>query len=116
MTMTFTVDQSGDSGTPVALASGWWLIGGRMTFSGSYVSGGETLNLQKLMAGPGGTIRRVIAMGNYRGLLPEFDKTNGKLKLFIATAPTTLAEHTAAAYNALLTASDVDASFLVKLG
>jgi hypothetical protein len=116
MAMTFTVDQSGDSATIVALAGGWWLIGGRLTFSGSYATGGETLNLQKLMAGPGGTIRRVVAMGNYRGLMPEFDKVNGKLKLWVPTAPATVAEHTAVAYDSDLTASDVDASFLVKLG
>jgi hypothetical protein len=116
MAMVFTPDVAGDSTRIVALASGWWLVGGRLTFSGSYATGGEVLNLSNIMAGPGGTIRRVIAMGNYRGLLPEYDKVNGKLKLFIATAPATVAEHTAVAYSAIVTASDIDASFLVKLG
>jgi hypothetical protein len=115
MALVFTPDQSGDSALNVALASGWHLVGGSGVFSGSYASGGETLDLAK-MFGSGGSLRRVIPIGNIRGMLPEYDKVNKKLKLFVGTAPATVAEHTAAAYDADITATAIDMAFFVKFG
>jgi hypothetical protein len=115
MAAVFTPDQSGDSALNVALASGWHIVGGSLVFSGSYSSGGETLDLMK-MFGSGGSLRRVIVLGNARGLVYEYDKANKKLKVFVGTAPATTAEHTAAAYDSDITASAIDVAFLVKLG
>lgn len=116
MAVVFTPDTSGDSALAVALASGWWLVSGTLTFSGTYPAGGEPLDLTKVI-GSGGKIRRVIAMGNYRGALPEYIKSASKLMLWFGTAVTpTQAEHAAAAYDADLLASAVDAAFLIKFG
>jgi hypothetical protein len=113
----FTPDGSGQSSRIVALAGGWWLLGGKLTFTGSYTAGGDALNLQKLMAGPGGRIRRIIALGSARGYSLEYNKTTQKLQLWVpnSTGPAT-AEHGAAAYDSDLTASDVDVGFLIKFG
>lgn len=115
MAATFTVDQSGDSALNVALASGWHLVGGSIAFSGSYSTGGESVDLTKAF-GSGGSLRRVIPLGNIRGMMPQYDKTNKKLLLFVSTAPATVAEHTAAAYDSDITASAIDVAFLVKFG
>lgn len=115
MAVIFTPDQSGDSALNVALASGWHLVGGTLTFSGSYAAGGDTVDIAKFIAS-GGSLRRVIPLGNYRGFLAEYDKTNKKLKLWVVTATGVTAEHTAIAYDTDLTASPVDVAFLVKFG
>lgn len=115
MAFVFTPDQSGDSALNVALASGWHIVGGSGAFSGSYSVGGETLDLAK-MFGSGGSLRRVIPLGNYRGFLGEYDRTNKKLKIFVVTATGVTAEHTAIAYDTDLTASVVDMAFLIKFG
>lgn len=109
MAVVFTPDQSGDSATNVALAGGWYLVAGTLTFSGSYATGGETLNIVKLIA-QASRARQVIVHGNFRGNDAEYDLTNSKLKLFSA-ANTELA---AAAYNAAITASPIRVGFLVK--
>jgi hypothetical protein len=111
MALVFAQDPSGDSARAVALASGWWLLAGTLTFSGSYATGGDTLDLSKLL-NTGGTLRRVIPLGDARGNSMEYDKTNKKLK-FYGAANTEVA---AAAYNAAMTASAVDVAFLIKFG
>lgn len=115
MALVFTPDQSGDSALNVALASGWHIVGGSALFSGSYSTGGETLDLNKFF-GSGGSLRRVMVLGNARGLGFEYDKTNKKLKVFVGTAPATTAEHTAVAYDSDITASAIDVAFLIKYG
>jgi hypothetical protein len=117
MTAVFTVDQSGDSSTNVPLGGGWWIVGASAVFSGSYPTGGETFDLDKAF-GSGGRVRRAIALGGFRGLQPEYDKVNKKLKLFTVTTVATgaIQEHPAAAYDADLTASAVDLAFLIKYG
>lgn len=121
MAMTFTPDQSGDSALAVAIASGWWLVSGVLTFSGSYPAGGETLNLDRYF-GSGGSVRRVVALGDVAGLSAVFDKTNKKLKLMglnpaAATLDVAPAELPAAAYDADITAAGGhDMTFLVKYG
>jgi len=75
---------------------------GTITFSGSYVSGGDTLDLQAVFLRSG--MGRVFGIeGSFRGNVAEYDETNKKLKLYSAANT----ELTAAAYNAALTASPV---------
>ena len=109
MALTFTPDTSGDSATVVALASGRWLVTGTLTFSGSYATGGDTLDLGKLIAQVS-RARHVIVFGDIRGNGGEYDVTNKKLKLW-ASANTEVA---AAAYNAALTATPVPVAFIIK--
>lgn len=115
MALTFAQSTSGDAATSVALASGWYLIVGTLTFSGSYSTGGETLDLSKYIGG-GGTMRHVIALADVRGYAAEYDRTNKKLKLWVPnpTGPA-VAEHGAAAYDTDLTGSAMDCAFLVKM-
>ncbi len=116
MGMVFTPDQSGDSALNVALASGWFIVGGTLTLSGSYAAGGDSVDLTKLF-GSGGSLRRVVSVGAPRGLNLEYDKTNKKIKVFILDVTgNAVTEHTAAAYDADLTASPIDVAFLVKFG
>lgn len=116
MSMVFTPDQSGDSALNVALASGWHLVGGTLTLSGSYATGGDSVDLEK-MFGSGGRLRRVVSVGAPRGLALEYDKTNKKIKAFIVDVTgNAVTEHTAAAYDSDLTASPMDVAFLVKYG
>lgn len=120
MALVFTPEVSGDGNNIVALASGWWLIAGTLTFSGSYTTGGEVLNLLKYLSS-GGVIRRVVTGGSGRGLTFEYDKTNSKLKIFgvnpaAATLDVAPIEHPAAAYDADLTGSVIDVVFTVKIG
>lgn len=116
MAILFTPDQSGDSALAVALASGWWLVGGTLTFSGSYAAGGDTINLGKLLAS-GGSLRRVIPLNDVRGLSVEYIKSTQKLMIFqVVAGQVAQTEHTAAAYAAFLTASPIDMAFLVKFG
>jgi hypothetical protein len=109
MALTFTPDPTPDSTAKINLASGAYLVMGKLTFSGSYVTGGETLDLTKYVV-EGGKLRVVTAMVDVRGNDAEYDLTNKKLKLFSAANT----ELTAAAYNAAITASPVNAAFLVK--
>jgi hypothetical protein len=75
---------------------------GTFTFSGSYATGGEALDLSK-------TFKRIglgLVLGiptPLRGHHAEYDSTNNKVKLY-SSANT---EHAAAAYNAALTGSPV---------
>jgi hypothetical protein len=115
MPIVFTPDQSGDSALNVALASGCYILIGSITFSGSYSTGGESVDLSKYIAS-GGIIRRCISLQDPRGMTLEYDKTNKKLKVWNVTAAQTTAEHTASAYDSDLTASSVDVAFLIKFG
>lgn len=119
MALAFTPDQSGDSSICVALAGGWWFIGGALALTGSYSTGGEVLNLTKLVTAAGGKLRRVIVLGSSaRGISLEYDKTAGKLKVFTPgdAASAAVVEHAAAAYDADVTASAIDVGFLCKVG
>lgn len=117
MAVTFTPDQSGDSALNVALASGCYLLVGTLTFSGTYPTGGETLNLAKYIAS-GGSIRKIVCLNaGLRGANAEYIRSTGKLMLWFGTAVTpTQAEHAAAAYDSDMTASPIDVAFLVKFG
>lgn len=115
MAVTFTPDQTGDAATCVALASGWWMLGGKLTFSGDYEAGGPSLDLTKYLS-TGGTIRCASPV-HLRGMTGEYDKTNKKLKIWVGTAVTPAqAEHAAATYDSDITASAIDVVFFVKLG
>lgn len=95
--------------TAKSKGDGYELVG-TLTFSGSYVVGGEVPSV----AGVGGTglkqlfaqkgVGEVLAISaGARGNQLEYDNTNDKVKVFTGAN----VEHTAAAYNAALTASPV---------
>jgi hypothetical protein len=115
MAISFTPDQSGDSALNVALASGVYILVGTLTFSGSYSTGGDSFDIEKCF-GSGGSLRRVVTLGNPLGFGFSYDKTNKKLKVFNVTAAQTTVEHTASAYDSDLTAAPLDIGFLVKYG
>lgn len=109
MSVVFTPDTKGSAASPIANAGGTWFLFGTLTFSGSYATGGDTLDLTKYLPAMG-TIRQLVVLSTARGNSLEYDVTNKKLKVF-ASANT---EAAAAAYNAALTASPVPFSALVK--
>jgi hypothetical protein len=109
MALVFTPDKGGSGASPIALAGGVWLLFGTLTFSGSYATGGDSLDLARYLPAMG-TVRQVVGVSTLRGNTPEFDAVNKKLKLY-STANTEVA---AAAYNAALTASPVPVAFLCK--
>lgn len=117
MPLTFTPSstvQGGAQGEAVALAAGWWLVTGTLTFSGSYATGGDTLAAAALVKRipTAGVVREVVPINaNYRGNTAEYILATGLLKLF-ASANTEVA---AAAYNAALTATPVPAAFYVRV-
>lgn len=113
MGVVFAPDVAGQAGQPIALAGGWWMLTGTLTFSGSYATGGDALDLTKYSPG-GGTIRRVIPVGHIRGLTPEYDLTNKKLKIWNPGAAPAVAEHTAAAYDSDVTASAIPVLFFIR--
>lgn len=115
MPIAFAPDTKGSSASPIAVAGGVWLLFGALTFSGSYSTGGDTLDLTKYFPAMG-TIRQVVPLSDgIKGFTMDYDLTNKKLRLFVATAVTpAAAEHAAAAYLALLTAAPVPAAFLIK--
>lgn len=79
-----------------------FVLVGTLTFSGSYATGGDSLDLgyyfRKVGAG-----RSIIITTTCRGNEAEYDETNKKIKLWGAANT----EVAAAAYNAALTASPV---------
>lgn len=114
MAVTFTPDIRGSGASPVALAGGYWLVAGTLTFSGSYAAGGDTFDFTKLFPAMG-VIRKVWFLTQVRGFTAEYDVTNKKIKLWVATATTpTTAEHGAAAYDSDFTGSPVDTLVVVK--
>jgi hypothetical protein len=74
-----------------------------ITFSGSYATGGDALDLGALFAPLNPTFSVIVVLGDVRGNDTEYDQVNKKLKLY-SSANTELA---AAAYNAALTAAPV---------
>lgn len=77
-------------------------LAGTLTFSGSYATGGDALDLGRIFKRIGLGMVLGIAT-SIRGNEAEYDSVNAKLKLY-ASANTEVA---AAAYNAALTASPV---------
>lgn len=78
------------------------VLAGTFTFSGSYSTGGESLDLSRIMKRIG--LGMVLGIPSpIRGHHAEYDSVNNKVKIY-ASANT---EHAAAAYNAALTASPV---------
>jgi hypothetical protein len=110
MALVFTPDKSGGGASPIAIAGGVWLLFGTLTFSGSYATGGDGVDLARFIPQLS-TLRQVVPIpAGLRGNGAEFDVVNKKLKLY----PTANTEHAAAAYNAALTASPVPVAFLCK--
>jgi hypothetical protein len=109
MALVFTRSTSGQAAQPIALSGGYWDLIGTLTFSGSYATGGDTLDLTPYFPA-GKTIRECIPLCDARGNSLEYDLTNKKLKVY-ASANT---EAAAAAYNAALTASVVPVVFRFK--
>lgn len=109
MSVVFTPDKGGSGATPIANAGGTWFLFGTLTFSGSYATGGDALDLGRYLPQLS-TLRQAVPLSTVRGNTLEFDATNKKLKAYSA-ANTELA---AAAYNAALTASPVPVAFLCK--
>jgi hypothetical protein len=83
---------------------------GTVTFSGSYATGGDALDLTQYYKGQAAGRSIIPISPDVRGNGIEYDLTNKKLKLF-SSANTELA---AGAYNAALTATPVPIAFLVK--
>ena len=94
---------------PVHNVGDCWLITGTLTFSGSYATGGDALDLTNFIPLGKGYKPTIICLGEFRGNDPEYDSVNQKLKLFSAANT----EVAAAAYNAALTASPINVAFLV---
>ena len=114
MAVVFTPDPSGAGANPIAVAGGVWLLFGTLTFSGSYATGGDALDLLKRLVVMG-SVRQVIPLNGAKGFTFDYDKVNKKLQVWVATAVTpAAAEHAAAAYLALLTAAPVPVAFLCK--
>lgn len=119
MAMVFARSKSGQSAQPVALSGGYWLLMGTLTLSGSYATGGDTVDLTVEFPG-GKTIREAVFISDIRaGLAAEYDIVNKKIKL-TGTNPAGVSldvaplEHPAAAYNALLTATPIPVAILLK--
>lgn len=113
MSVTFAANKSGQASSPIALAGGWWLLTGTLTFSGNYASGGDALDLRNHFPA-GKTIRSAIVISNSRGVDLEVDLTNQKLKLWQAGAAPAVAEYPAGAIDTDLTGSGVPVAILLK--
>jgi hypothetical protein len=114
MAVVFTPDRTGQAAQPVALSGGYWLLAGTLTYSASYATNGDPLDLTPYFPA-GKTIRAATVLCEQRGFAPEYDVVNKKLKLTLATAATpTMAEHAAAAYAATMTATPIPVTFLLK--
>lgn len=113
MALTFTPERTQQAANPIALAGGWWLVPGDLAFSGTYPAGGETLDLRKYVPQLS-AVRRVMTMGNARGVDLEYLVTTTKLKLWQAGASPAVAEYVAGAYDADLTASAIPVVFMIK--
>jgi hypothetical protein len=79
-----------------------FVLVGTLTFSGSYATGGDPLDLTKYF-GKVGAGKGIIVTTTARGNEVEYDETNKKIKLWGAANT----EVAAAAYNAALTATPV---------
>src|SRR4051812_20126695 len=113
MTVSFTPDPRGSGASPIALAGGVWMLFGTLTFSGSYATNGDALDLSKFVQAMG-TVRQVIPIASAKGVTFTYDSTNKKLLVWTAPVANAPTEHTAAAYNAALTGAPQPVSFLIK--
>jgi hypothetical protein len=104
MSMVFAADTSGQGAQPIAMANGLWVLTGTLTLSGSYASGGDTVDLRKYSPG-GATIRKVFIPPPIRSVNATYDLTNLKIRLWTlnpagATSDVAPVELAAAAYDA----------------
>jgi hypothetical protein len=100
MAVTATIIPKPGSGEPIMAMGDLWTFFVSLSFSGSYSTGGDSLDFTSFLQGPaaGATVLMVDVSGG-AGTTFEYDKTNKKLKGFSAANT----ELTAAAYNAALT-------------
>lgn len=113
MPVVFTPDSKGSGASPIAIAGGVWMLFGTLTFSGSYATNGDALDLSKFVPAMG-TVRQVTPIGQAKGLTFTYDVVNKKLLVWTAPVANAPTEHTAAAYNAALTVAPQPISFLIK--
>jgi hypothetical protein len=118
MAQVFTPDNKGGGASPIALGGGVWMLYGTLTFSGSYATGGDALDMTKYVPAMG-TVRALNAqMGKVPAAL-EYDITNKKMKVnWINAAGASEAagavEHAAAAYEAIFTAAPIPVVMWIK--
>lgn len=100
MAVTFTPNRDAAQADVQSAGSIKALVG-TLTFSGSYATGGDSLDLGALFKRSG--LGKIFGVTGFRGYSAEYDPTAKKLKLYSAANT----EHAAAAYNAALTGSAV---------
>jgi hypothetical protein len=115
--MAFAPDKSGQAAQPIALAGGLWLLTGTLTLSGSYATGGDTVDLTVHFPA-GKTIRSCVGLGSLRGFGYEYDTTNKKILLYgqdpaAASIQVSSVQHGAAAYDSDLAVAH-PVAFLLK--
>lgn len=108
MTLVFT--PYADHGKDIHVIGDLGILVGTFTFSGSYVTGGDSLDLTTYFSRAGGNGYVLAILPDARGNTAEYDNTNKKVK-FYSAANTEVA---AAAYNAALTATPVPIAILGK--
>lgn len=87
-----------------------WLVFLNLTFSGSYSTGGDSIDFSTYAKEAGGRGSNAVVLNSgIRGYTAEYDNTNKKLKLF-SSVNTELA---AGAYNAALTGSVFEVAVLL---
>jgi hypothetical protein len=95
-----------------------WMLFGTITFSGSYATGGDALDMTKFVPAMG-TVRALIAQLAKIPAALEYDIVNKKMKVnWINAAGASEAagavEHAAAAYEAIFTAAPVPVIMFLK--
>jgi hypothetical protein len=118
MAQVFAPDNKGSGASPIALAGGVWMLFGTITFSGSYATGGDALDMTKFVPAMG-TVRALIAQLAKVPAALEYDLVNKKMKVnWINAAGASEAagavEHAAAAYEAIFTAAPVPVIMFLK--
>lgn len=94
------------------------MLFGTLTFSGSYATGGDALDLARFLPQMS-TLRQVVPMAAKVPANLQFDIVNKKLLVFwinaaAATEAAGPVQHAAAAYESVFTATPVPVVFLVK--
>jgi hypothetical protein len=84
---------------PVSAVGDFWSVFLTLTFSGSYVTGGDAFDPTVFFPGGATTTVLLVDVAGGAGTSFEYDKVNKKLKAFSASNT----EVTAGAYNAALT-------------
>lgn len=119
MAMTFNRSLSGQAAQPIAIGAGYWLLVGSLVLTGSYSTGGDTLDLTPFFPA-GKTIREAVVLSSVRGFDGEYDVVNKKMLLYgidpaAASIQVAAAQHAAAAYDADLTpAGGIPIAILLK--